>query len=113
MNYLYRFLSKFFHALNEFLGVPVSANIIRGVKCTCFFSIKDDVINAGGIYDGTHQVVVDEEHKWYEMKEFKYSEIPTSRMLTALISVSAQVPTDVAQFMRAVLELRQKLDAQK
>ena len=27
--------------------VPVSANVLKGVKCTSFYSIKDDMINAG------------------------------------------------------------------
>jgi len=71
--------------------VPISAKIIRGVKCTCFFAIKDDVTNAGAIYDGDSKVVVDEQNH----------------------CVSAQTPSDVAQFMKAVLALRQKLDSSK
>lgn len=35
-----------------------SADIIRGVKVTGFFSIKDDLVNAGGIYEDA-EVVVD------------------------------------------------------
>jgi len=70
--------------------VPISAKIIRGVKCTCFFAIKDDVMNAGAIYDES-KVVVDEQNH----------------------CVSAQTPSDVAQFMKAVLALRQKLDSSK
>lgn len=27
--------------------VPISAHVLKGVKCTSFFSIKDDMINAG------------------------------------------------------------------
>jgi protease I len=30
--------------------VPISAGILEGKKATCFFAIKDDVINAGAIY---------------------------------------------------------------
>lgn len=30
--------------------VPVSAGILKGKKATCFFAIKDDVINAGATY---------------------------------------------------------------
>ena len=38
--------------------VPVSAGILRGKTATCFFSIKDDVINAGARYVD-QEVVVD------------------------------------------------------
>ncbi len=30
--------------------VLISAGILRGKRCTCFFAIKDDVINAGASY---------------------------------------------------------------
>lgn len=30
--------------------LPISAGIVKGKRMTCFFSIKDDVINAGGHY---------------------------------------------------------------
>jgi protease I len=30
--------------------VPVSAGILKGKKATCFFAIKDDVVNAGATY---------------------------------------------------------------
>lgn len=30
--------------------VPISAGIVKGRRMTCFFSIKDDVINAGAEY---------------------------------------------------------------
>src|SRR5262245_50841437 len=30
--------------------VPASAGILKGVKCTSYYTIKDDVINAGGIW---------------------------------------------------------------
>ena len=38
--------------------VPASAGILKGKKATCFFSIKDDVINAGAKYVD-EEVVVD------------------------------------------------------
>ena len=40
------------------LWVPASAGILSGKKCTCFFSIKDDVTNAGAKYIDA-EVVVD------------------------------------------------------
>jgi len=46
-------------------------------------------MNAGAVYDGDSKVVVDEDHR----------------------CVSAQTPTDVAMFMKAVLALRHKLDS--
>jgi len=30
--------------------VPISAGILKGKEATCFFAIKDDVINAGATY---------------------------------------------------------------
>lgn len=30
--------------------VPISAKILKGVKCTSFFAIKDDMVNAGCIW---------------------------------------------------------------
>nr|WP_308202589.1 DJ-1/PfpI family protein [Coxiella burnetii] len=30
--------------------VLISANIINGKKATCYHTVKDDLINAGGIY---------------------------------------------------------------
>lgn len=38
--------------------MAVSADILKGKKCTCFFAIKDDVINAGATYLD-EEVVVD------------------------------------------------------
>jgi protease I len=38
--------------------VPVSADIVRGRKVTSFFSIKDDLIHAGGLWEDS-EVVVD------------------------------------------------------
>eukprot|EP01124_Arcella_intermedia_P032138 TRINITY_DN743_c0_g1_i1.p1 TRINITY_DN743_c0_g1~~TRINITY_DN743_c0_g1_i1.p1 ORF type:complete len:179 (+),score=12.08 TRINITY_DN743_c0_g1_i1:45-581(+) len=62
--------------------VAISAKILKGVKCTCFFAIKDDVINAGGEYS-EQKVVVDKDHR----------------------IVTAQVPDDVAEFMKQILIL--------
>jgi protease I len=38
--------------------VLCSAGILRGRKATCFFAIKDDVVNAGAVYEDA-EVVVD------------------------------------------------------
>ncbi|OHB51090.1 MAG: protease [Planctomycetes bacterium GWF2_41_51] len=38
--------------------VPASAGILKGKKATCFFSIKDDIINAGADYSDK-EVLVD------------------------------------------------------
>ena len=40
------------------LWIACSAGILRGRHTTCFFAIKDDVINAGGLYQDA-EVVVD------------------------------------------------------
>ncbi len=40
------------------LWVPCSAGILRGRRATCFFAIKDDVVNAGALYEDS-EVVVD------------------------------------------------------
>lgn len=60
-------------------SVLVSANILKGRKCTCYTSIKDDVMNAGARYID-EEVVVDEN-------------LVTSRR-----------PADLPAFMRAVLK---------
>ena len=39
--------------------VLCSAGILRGRRATCFFAIKDDVVNAGALYEDA-EVVVDE-----------------------------------------------------
>ncbi len=49
---------KLVAAICHGLWVPCSAGILRGRRCTCFFAIKDDVINAGGLYEDS-EVVVD------------------------------------------------------
>ena len=38
--------------------VLVSANVLRGRRCTSFFAIKDDVVNAGGKWED-NEVVID------------------------------------------------------
>lgn len=60
--------------------VSISAKILHGRKSTCFFAIKDDVINAGAQYS-TDKVVVDG------------------------TLVSAQTPEDLPEFMAAILKL--------
>jgi protease I len=37
--------------------VPISAGIIRGVTCTGYFSIKDDLVNAGANYEDKSVVI--------------------------------------------------------
>jgi protease I len=59
-------------------SVLISANVLRGRKVTCFFSIRDDVINAGAMYFD-EEVVVD-------------GNLITSR-----------TPADLPAFMREVL----------
>ena len=49
---------KLVAAICHALWVPCSAGILRGRRTTCFFAVKDDVINAGGIYEDS-EVVVD------------------------------------------------------
>lgn len=56
-----------------------SAHVLAGKKATCFYSIKDDVINAGGTYEDA-AVVVD-------------GNLITSR-----------VPNDLPQFCQAILK---------
>lgn len=62
--------------------LPISANIVRGRKGTCFFAIKDDLINAGMQY-------VDE------------------RCVVDGKMVTAQTPEDLPAFMAAILKLSQ------
>ncbi len=49
---------KLVAAICHGLWVPCSAGILRGRRATCFFAIKDDVINAGARYEDS-EVVVD------------------------------------------------------
>jgi protease I len=50
---------KIVAAICHGLWVAVSADILKGKKCTCFFAIKDDVINAGATYLD-EEVVIDD-----------------------------------------------------
>jgi len=59
--------------------VPISAKIVKGKRATCFFAIKDDLINAGAEY-------TDE------------------KCVTDGRLVSAQTPDDLPAFMIAVLK---------
>jgi protease I len=49
---------KLVAAICHALWVPCSAGILKGRRVTSFFAIKDDVVNAGGIYEDS-EVVVD------------------------------------------------------
>ncbi len=60
--------------------LPISAKIVKGKRVTCFFAIKDDLINAGAEYVD-ERVVVD------------------GKMVTA------QTPEDLPGFMAAILKL--------
>jgi protease I len=37
--------------------VPASAGIVKGRHVTCFFAIKDDLVNAGGIWEDKSVVI--------------------------------------------------------
>merc|ERR1711916_10628 len=74
------------HAANGVVGhichgasVAISAGILKGVRSTAFFSLKDDVVNAGGI--------------WTDDK-----------CVTDKRIVSAQTPEDLPAFMAAILK---------
>jgi protease I len=55
-----------------------SADIIRGVKVACFFSIKDDVVNAGG--------------------KFVDAEVMVDKRI-----ITSRTPKDLPAFLRAIL----------
>ena len=65
--------------------VLCSADILRGRRVTCFFAIKDDVINAGGLYEDS-EVVVD-------------------RNL-----VTSRKPEDLPAFCRALIEMLSRVE---
>jgi len=65
--------------------VLVSAGLLKGIECTCYSAIRDDVINAGGRYQDA-PVVVDKR-------------IITSRF-----------PDDLGHFCRAIIEQVSKLN---
>lgn len=60
--------------------VPASANILRGRKVTSFFAIKDDMVNAGALWEDA-PVVIDKN------------------------LVSSRKPIDLGVFCRAILEV--------
>lgn len=49
---------KLVGAICHGLWVCVSADVLRGRRCTSFFAIKDDVRNAGGLWEDS-EVVID------------------------------------------------------
>jgi protease I len=66
--------------------IAISAGIVKGRRATCFFAIKDDLVNAGARYEDA-EVVVD-------------GNLVTSRK-----------PGDLPAFMRASLEVAAKVPA--
>jgi protease I len=68
--------------------VLVSAGIVKGRKVTCFKSIRDDVINAGGIYID-HEVVRD-------------------RNL-----ITSRFPDDLPYFCREIISALEKVEVQE
>jgi protease I len=70
---------KVIAAICHAVWMLASAEVIRGKRVTCFFSIRDDVVNAGGIYRDA-EVVVD-------------GNIITSR-----------IPDDLPAFLKAIIE---------
>jgi deglycase len=59
--------------------VPISAKIVKGKKMTCFFAVKDDLINAGAEYVD-QEVVVDGN------------------------MISSRVPDDLPAFCKAIIQ---------
>ncbi len=60
--------------------IPVSAGILDDIKCTSYFSIRDDVKNAGGIW--SDEPVVKDRH-----------------------FISSRKPEDLARFCSAIIEV--------
>ncbi len=60
--------------------VPISAGIVKGKKMTCFFAIKDDLQNAGALYEDK-VVVVDGN------------------------MVSSRIPSDLPEFLKAIIKV--------
>ena len=60
--FLLRFVGDMHHqgklvaAICHAAWVPISAGILKGRHVTCYRSIKDDVINAGGLYEDAELV---------------------------------------------------------
>jgi len=63
--------------------VPVSAGILKGKKATCFFAIKDDLINAGATWEDA--AVVQDGNL-----------------------ISSRIPADLPDFMRAIIAFLRK-----
>jgi protease I len=63
--------------------VLISAKIIKGRKATSYFAIKDDMINAGAVFENS-PVVIDKN------------------------LITSRTPDDLPQFMKAVLEFLNK-----
>ncbi|MEK7821621.1 MAG: type 1 glutamine amidotransferase domain-containing protein [Planctomycetota bacterium] len=59
--------------------VPISAGIVKGKKMTCFFAIKDDLQNAGALYEDK-TVVVDGN------------------------MISSRCPSDLPEFLRTIIK---------
>ncbi len=70
---------KIIAAICHAVWMLASAEIIRDRKVTCFFSIRDDVVHAGGLYRDA-EVVVDGN------------------------IITARIPDDLPAFMRAVID---------
>ena len=60
--------------------LPISAGIVKGRKVTCFFAVKDDLINAGATY------------------------LPDEKCVADGKMISAQTPEDLPAFMAAILK---------
>lgn len=58
--------------------VPISAGVVKGKRMTCFYAIKDDLVNAGAIYEDK-VVVVDDN------------------------MISSRCPSDLPDFLRAII----------
>ncbi len=79
-------ITRQFHEQNKLIAfichagwIPISAKVIKGVKCTSYIAIKDDMINAGANWID-ESVVVD--------KHF----------------ISSRFPADLPDFCKAILE---------
>lgn len=65
--------------------VPISANILRGRKATSFVAIKDDMVNAGALWEDS-SVVIDNN------------------------LVSSRTPIDLGDFCKGILQVLSKQD---
>ncbi|MEE9583992.1 MAG: type 1 glutamine amidotransferase domain-containing protein [Candidatus Brocadiales bacterium] len=60
--------------------VPISAGVVRGKKMTCYYAIKDDLVNAGAVYEDK-VVVVDGN------------------------MISSRCPADLPSFLKAIISV--------